>query len=154
PAMPNGNVSSGGHMWTLEGQDDFTKAAPLGSLASDGGIVYTGDHGMSWSEYADGATSTNSGGAPGYEPSVVQSVHGGVLDWYLHNYGGVPVSANPSPRPGAHEYQTYGRYSFCERILPADSDHLGDFHQAILLWPQNDGDYQSAESDFPEGDLS
>ena len=155
PAMPNGNVSSGGHVWTLEGQDDFTKPAAIGSFASgDGRPVYTGDHGMAWSEYADGATSTYSGGAPGYEPSVVQSVHDGVLDWYLHNYDGTPVSANPSPFPAGHQYQTYGRYSFCEKLVPADAHRLDDFYQAMMLWPQNDGDYQSAESDFPEGHLS
>jgi hypothetical protein len=153
--MPNGNVASGGHAWTLEGQDDFTKPAPIGSFASGGsGTVYVGDHGMGWTEYGDGWPSTYTGGAPGYEPSVVQSVHNGVLDWYLHNYNGTPVSANPSPLPGGHRYQAYGRYSFCERFLPADSHRLDDFYQAILLWPPNDGDWQSAESDFPEGNLS
>ena len=116
--------------------------------------MYTGDHGMSWNEYGDGWSSTYTGGAPGYEPSVVQSVHNGVLDWYLHNYNGTPVSANPSPLPAGHQYQTYGRYSLCERFLPSDSHRLDDFYQAILLWPQNDGDWQSAESDFPEGTLS
>ena len=155
PAMPNGNLDSGGHSWTLEGQDDFTKAAPVGAFASGGSNpVYTGDHGMGWSEYADGATSTYSNGSPGYEPSVVQSVHDGVLDWYLHNYNGHPVSANPSPFPGGHHYQQYGRYSFCEKLAPADAHRLDDFYQAIMVWPQSDGDYQSAESDFPEGKLS
>lgn len=155
PAMPTGNVSSAGHTWTLEGQDDFTKAAPIGSFASGGSNpVYTGDHGLAWSEYADGATSTYSNGSIGYEPKVVQSVHDGVLDWYLHDYNGTPVSANPSPFPGGHHYQTYGRFSFCEKIVPADAHRLDDFYQAIMLWPENDGDYQSAESDFPEGHLS
>lgn len=154
-AMPAGNVYSAGHTWALEGQDDFTKAAPIGSFSSGGGnSVYTGDHGMAWSEYADGATSTYSGGAAGYEPSVVQSVHNGVLDWYLHNHNGTPVSANPSPFPAGHQYQTYGRYSVCEKVVPSDAHMLDDFYQAILLWPQNDGDYQSAESDFPEGPLN
>jgi hypothetical protein len=153
--MPAGNVYSAGHTWALEGQDDFTKAAPIGSFSSGGGnSVYTGDHGMAWSEYADGATSTYSGGAAGYEPSVVQSVHNGVLDWYLHNHNGTPVSANPSPFPAGHQYQTYGRYSVCEKVVPSDAHMLDDFYQAILLWPQNDGDYQSAESDFPEGPLN
>ena len=155
PAMPNGNVSSAGHTWTLEGQDDFTKTAPLGSFASGGSNqLYTGDHGMAWSEYADGASSTYSNGSVGYEPKVVQSVHDGVLDWYLHNYNGTPVSANPSPFPAGHDYQTYGRFSFCEKIVPADANGLDDFYQAIMLWPENDGDYQSAESDFPEGHLN
>jgi hypothetical protein len=155
PAAPTGNVTSDAHTWMLEGQDGFTKDAAIGTFGSDGsGPVYTGDHGMRWSEYGDGWTSTYTNGAPGYEPSVVQSVHNGVLDWYLHNYNGTPVSANPSPLPGGHQYQTYGRYSLCERIVPADSHRLDDFYQAILLWPQSDGDWQSAESDFPEDNLS
>ena len=153
--MPNGNVVAGGHTWTLEGQDDFTKNAPIGSFASDGNTpVYMGDHGMSWDEYGDGWTSTYSGGAPGYMPSAVQSVHDGVLDWYLHNYKGTPVAANPSPLPGGHQTQTYGRYSLCEKLVPADSHMLDDFYQAMLLWPQNDSDSPSAESDFPEGPLN
>ena len=153
--MPSTNVLSAGHTWTLAGLDNFTKAAPLGSFASgDGSAIYSGDHGMAWSEYADGTSSTYSDGAPGYEPSAVQSVHDGVLDWYLHNYHGSPVSAAPSPFPAGHHYQTYGRYSFCEKLAPADGHSLDDFYQAILLWPQDDADYQSAESDFPEGRLS
>jgi len=85
-AMPTGNETSGGHTWTLVGQDDFTKDAPLGSFASDGSsVVYTGDHGMQWMEYGDGWPSTYTGGKVGYEPSQVQSVHDGVLDWFLHN---------------------------------------------------------------------
>ena len=56
--------------------------------------------------------------------------------------------------PAGHQYQTYGRYSFCEKLVPADAHRLDDFYQAMMLWPQNDGDYQSAESDFPEGHLS
>jgi hypothetical protein len=84
----------------------------------------------------------------------VQSVRDGVLDWYLHNDNGSPVSASPSPFPGGRQYQTYGRYSFCEKVVPADAHKLDDFYQAMMLWPQNDGDYQSAESDFPEGHLS
>jgi beta-glucanase (GH16 family) len=109
---------------------------------------------MSWKEYADGWSSTYSGGAVGYMPSLVQSVHDGVLDWALQQYNGVPVSANPSPLPGGNRYQTYGRYSICERLAPADSTRLRDFYQALLLWPYNESQWQCAESDFPEGNLS
>ena len=153
--MPTGNVTSGGHLWILAGQDDFTIAAPIGAFASKDGstVVYTGDHGMGWIEYADGWPSTYTNGAVGYMPSQVQSVHDGVLDWFLHDVGGTPVSANPSPLPGGNRYQTYGRYSVCMRLDYGDAKHLADFYDAFLLWPQNDADYQSAESDYPEGQL-
>ncbi|MBV9581906.1 MAG: hypothetical protein JO057_25270 [Chloroflexi bacterium] len=134
--------------------DTFTKDAPTGSFAqsTNNQIVYTGDHGLSWTGYPDGAPSTYSGGAEGYQPSTVLSVHDGVLDFYLHNdSGGNPVGADPSPLPGGNRYQTYGVWSFCEQVAPSDSHRLDDFKQAPMLWPQNDSDAPSAESDFPEG---
>jgi hypothetical protein len=144
--------------------DTFTKDAPLGSFAQtpigypDGNslpVVYTGDHGMGWTEYPDGWLSTNSGAVEGYQPSTVQSVHDGVLDFDLHDdASGHPVGADPSPLPGGNRDQTYGAWSFCEKIAPADSDNLADYHQAPLLWPENYTDWQSAESDFPEADLN
>ena len=157
------------HTYTLEGEDTFTKDAPVGSFAQpatvglDGDtvpVVYTGDHGMGWTEYADGWSSTNSNGKPGYSPSTVQSVHGGVLDFKLHD----GLGASISPLPAGKRYQTYGAWSFCERV-PRDGGNLPDntfanyndwlygYHQAPLLWPQNFSDYPSAESDFPEADL-
>ncbi len=102
--------------------DTFTKAAPLGSFAqsSNNQIVYTGDHGMSWTGYGDGWSSTYSGGKEGYQPSTVLSVHDGMLDFHLHNdTNGNPVGANPSPLPGGNRYQTYGVWSFCEKMAPS-----------------------------------
>lgn len=144
-------------MYTLAGMDTFTKDAPVGSFAqsTNNQIVYTGDHGMSWTGYPDGAPSSYSGGAEGYQPSTVLSVHDGVLDFHLHNdSNGNPVGADPSPLPGGSRYQIYGAWSFCEQLAPADAHRLDDFKQAPLLWPQNDGDARSAESDFPEADLN
>jgi hypothetical protein len=137
--------------------DTFTKAAPVGSFTQTGNdqVVYVGDHGMGWTGYPDGAPSTYSGGAEGYEPSTVLSVHDGVLDFYLHNDAhGNPVGAAPSPLPAGNHYQTYGAWSFCERLVPSDSHNLADFHQAPLLWPQSDSDSRQAESDYPEADLN
>jgi hypothetical protein len=137
--------------------DTFTKSARLGSLAQSRAdqVVYVGDHGMAWTGYADGWSSTYSGGAEGYQPSTVLSVHQGVLDFYLHNdSGGNPVGADPSPLPGGHRYQTYGVWSFCEKVAPSDPSGLANFHQAPMLWPQNDGDAPSAESDYPEATLN
>ena len=158
PSAPPGSTQSvGGRSYALEGMDTFTKAAPVGSFAqtANNQIVYTGDHGMSWTGYADGWSSTYTGGTEGYQPSTVLSVHDGMLDFHLHNDAkGNPVGADPSPLPGGNRYQTYGAWSFCERLAPADSHNLADFYQAPLLWPPNDGDSPSAESDFPEGNLA
>lgn len=158
PTAPPGSTQTlGGRTYGLEGMDTFTKAAPLGSFAQSANnqVVYTGDHGMGWTGYGDGWTSTYSGGKEGYQPSTVLSVHDGVLDFHLHDdANGNPVGANPSPLPGGNRYQTYGVWSFCERMAPADSHNLDDFYQAPLLWPQNDSDSASAESDFPEGNLA
>ena len=67
------------------------------------------------------------------------SVHDGMLDFHLHNdSNGNPVGANPSPLPGGNRYQTYGVWSFCEKMAPADSHNLDDFYQAPLLWPSNE----------------
>jgi hypothetical protein len=153
---PGPTKSIGGKTYALEGLDTFTKRAPLGSFATSSAnrIVYRGDHGMGWTEYPDGWPSTYSGRAEGYQPSTVLSVHDGVLDYYLHNDAkGNPVGADPSPLPAGNRYQTYGAWSFCERVAPADSHHLADFHQAPLLWPQNGRDWQRSESDYPEADL-
>jgi hypothetical protein len=168
-SIPGATQTLGGETYTLEGEDTFTKDAPLGSFAQSASgiadanalpVVYTGDHGMGWTEYADGWQSTWS--AHGYQPSTVQSVHDGVLDFYLHpdlNAASAPVGASISPLPDGNRYQTYGAWSFCERApvdggLPGNGDG-GGYHQAPLLWPDNDTntDWKFAESDFPEADL-
>lgn len=152
---PSSTQTVGGHTYALEGMDTFTKDAPVGSFANttDGQIVYTGDHGMGWTEYPDGWSSTYTGGAIGYQPSTVQSVHDGMLDFYLHNdAAGDPVGANPSPFPAGSRYQTYGVWSMCEKLAPGPGG-LADFYQAPLLWPMADSNGSAAESDFPEGRL-
>jgi hypothetical protein len=154
--VPGRSESFGHRAYALEGMDTFTKDAPLGSLAPAmaNQIVYTGDHGMTWTGYPDGWPSTYSGHAEGYQPSTVLSVHDGVLDFHLHNDAhGNPVGADPSPLPGGNRYQTYGAWSLCEKVAPADSHNLADFHQAFLLWPRNFHDWLRAESDYPEHDL-
>lgn len=107
-------------------------------------------------EYPDGWPSTFTGSKEGYQPSTVLSVHDGVLDFYLHDdSSGNPVGANPAPvLPGGGEYQTYGRYSVCEKIVPSDSHDLDDFVQAMLLWPESDSNWQYAESDFPNENMN
>jgi hypothetical protein len=147
---PVGDISG----WKQVFVDDFTVNAPLGSWGTSdpSAVVYTGDHGGKWLEYPDGWSSTYTNGSPGYQPSQVLSAHDGMLDFYLHNVNGLPSGANPSPvLASGSTYQTYGRYTMRFRT---DSHALRDYHIAWLLWPQNDANWQSAESDFPEADLS
>ena len=155
-AVPGQTLTLGHKSYAREGMDTFTKTAPLGSFHQRraNAIVYTGDHGMRWTGYPDGWPSTYSGHAEGYQPSTVLSVHNGMLDYHLHNDAqGNPVGADPSPLPDGKRYQTYGAWSLCERVAPADGHNLADFHQAVLLWPVNFRDWLRAESDYPEQDL-
>jgi len=156
-SVPGQTLAIGRRSYALEGMDTFTTAAPLGSFAQRkaNAIVYTGDHGMQWTGYPDGWPSTYSGHAEGYQPSTVLSVHDGMLDFHLHNDAhDHPVGADPSPLPGGNRYQKYGAWSLCERVAPADGHNLADFHQAVLLWPVNFGDWLRAESDYPEQNLN
>ncbi len=142
--------------------DTFTKAAPLGTFGTTNGdaVVYTGDHGGQWTSYPDGWGSTNS--SCGYNPATVASVDSHGLDFALHTNSssasscpGNPVGANLHPdvyptaatNPG---YFTYGRVSVTMQL----SGYSNAYHIVPLLWPINDSDWQSAESDFPEFDAS
>lgn len=130
--------------------EDFTTNAATGSWGtSDAGkVVYKS--GCSWTEYPDGWAATYTNGQPGYEPSQVLSVHDGTLDYNLKPINGHAQGANPSPLLANNSpYQTYGKY-----IVRLKTDHVAGYHDAWLLWPTNDNDYQSSESDFPEMDLS
>jgi len=166
--IPGAAQTLGNVTYDLEGEDTFTKSAGPTSMASTdpNQVIYTGDHGMGWTEYPDGWPSTNSGTAEGYNPESTQWVHGGVLDFTLReDSAGHPVGASISPLPGGNRYQTYGAWSFCERVpstldRSASSDWLVGFHQAPLLWPEDSdtsptppAEWESAESDFPESDL-
>jgi hypothetical protein len=154
--VPGQTLTLGHEGYAREGMDTFAKNARLGSFAQRraNAIVYTGDHGMQWTGYPDGWPSTYSGHAEGYQPSTVLSVHGGMLDFHLHNdANGHPVGADPSPLPHGSRYQTYGAWSVCERVAPSDGHNLADFHQAVLLWPLKFHDWLRAESDYPEQDL-
>lgn len=148
---PGATATFGPSSYNRAGWDTFTKNAPVGSFASTSGtnVVYTGDQGMGWIEYADGWGAN--GVTPAYSPSTVQSVHDGTLDFNLHN----DVGASISPIPG-NRNQIYGAWSMCERVAPdANSPNgLGDFKQAVLLWPQLDSNGPAAESDYPEGNFN
>jgi hypothetical protein len=153
--MPVGDVAG----WHQIFADDFTKEARLGSWGASCGAcaVYTGDHGGRWHEYGDG---WSCGQYPNcYEPSQVLSVHGGELDFWLHNVryanGFVgPAGASPGPiLPNGSEYQTYGLYTARLKFTFDDPSKLDQYHVSWLLWP-NGGNGGEAESDFPEMTLS
>lgn len=146
--MPLGDLPG----WHQIFAEDFTKDAPLGSWGSDcdpNRIVYTGATGTQWRSYPNCYLDTRK---HPYRADQVLSVQNGMLDFYLHNVDGVPAGANPSPvLSGGTQYQTYGRYSARFRL---DNPNLSEYYIAWLLWPQNDTDWQCAESDYPEGLLS
>jgi hypothetical protein len=154
--MPLGDIPG----WHQIAADDFTKPAPVGSWATSEGnrVVYEGDHGAKWHEYADGWLCPPYT-TPCYEPGQVLSVHDGVLDYDLHQCptgpcGAVPSIEPPSASPTSDFTQTYGRYSARFKVVYNDAYRLDQYHIAWLLWPQNGSDSQVAESDYPEQDLN
>jgi hypothetical protein len=155
-AMPVGNLPG----WRQVFAEDFTANAPTGSWAAScatdpnaaNKIVYTGATGTQWRTYPDCYLDTYQ--KRPYRSDQVLSVHDGVLDFHLRNVDGQPAGANPSPVINAatgSQYQTYGRYSARFRV---DTTALSEYHIAWLLWPENDADWECAESDFPESSLS
>lgn len=150
--MPTGDTVSGGNQWRQIVAEDFTKAAALGSWSQscDTAVIYTGATGVPWKSYPKCYKDTYQ--KRPYRADKVLSVHDGTLDFWLHTVDGMPAGANPSPvLPGNTQYQTYGRY---EARVKQTTTNLSDYHQAWLLWPQAEADWQCAESDFPESAMS
>ena len=147
--MPTGDLAG----WKQIFAEDFNVNSATGSWGSDCDatkIVYTGTNGTKWRSYPKCYLDTYQ--KRPYRADQVLSTHDGVLDFNLKPVDGQPAGANPSPViNGTSQYQTYGRYSFRARI---SNTTLSEYYAAILLWPQNDSDYTSSESDFPEGHLS
>jgi hypothetical protein len=145
---PTGNAKD----FQLIFADDFTKPAALGTMGSDsdaGKIVYTGENGTKWRTYPKTFKDTYQ--KRPYRSDQVLSVQNGNLDFWLHNVDGQPAGANPSPvLPNGSQYQTFGRYSARVKLDAAD---LSEYYVAWLLWPENESNWASAESDFPEGAL-
>ena len=107
---------------------------PLGSFP---GTVY----GASWRVYPDGWRDTTKRGT--YARSRVLSVHGGLLDYYLHSSGGEHLVAAALPKT---EVGAYGRYaSASARTRFRVQDRLA---AVAGLGSRSEG-----EIDFPEGNL-
>lgn len=161
---PSTVTDSFGTTWHEIGEDNFTVPAPLGSwgTSSPAKVVYTGDHGLRWTEYPDGwgcATKARGGifYPHCYRPAKVLSVHDGVLDFYLHDctYPDAvvaPCGADPGPiiPTTGSVYQAYGRYAVRFKVVFDDSRHLDQYHLAWLLYPKKTSAQPCAESDFPE----
>jgi chitodextrinase len=146
--MPGSDIPD----WNLIFTDDFTVDAPTGSMGSEtdaGKIIYTGAGGSKWVTYPETFKDTYQ--KRPYRSDEVLSVHDGTMDFFLHNVDGQPAGANPSPLiDGSSQYQTYGRYSARVFVQPTD---LSEYYMAWLLWPWDEWNWESAESDYPEGSL-
>ena len=165
---PSTQTDSFGTTWHEIGADDFTVPAALGSWAasSESQVVYTGDHGLRWTEYPDGwgcATKATGGifYPHCYRPAAVLSVHDGVLDFYLHHCSypdGVVAACGANPGvvipTTASVYQRYGSYVARFKVVFDDPRHLDQYHIAWLLYPSHGSAQACAESDFPEMDLN
>jgi hypothetical protein len=152
PSPLEGIPSDGAESFDLIFTDNFDKAAALGSMGSDSSpskVVYTGSGGTRWVTYP--RTYVDTIEKRPYRSDGVLSVHDGTLDFWLHNVDGEPAGASPSPLlDGSSQYQTFGRYSV---RLKVDSVDLPEYYMAWLLWPSDEGAWDSAESDFPEQTL-
>jgi beta-glucanase (GH16 family) len=136
--MPVGDLAG----WRQIFADDFVTDVALGDFPDAVS--------ERWSAYADGWTDTSGNGT--YDPSQVISIHGGVMDLFLHTAGGVHLVSAPVPKlPGAVGSGgglLYGRYAIRFR-----ADPVAGYKTAWLLWPDSEDWPQDGEIDFPEGDL-
>lgn len=128
--MPVGNLAG----WHQIVAQNFSTPVALGS--------FPGPHYKGFFPYS-GYSDTSGNGT--YNPAKVLSVHGGVLDYYLHTAGGQhDVSSVVVEVPGKNWGQVYGRYSVRFR-----SDRVPGYKMAFLLWPDDDN-WDEGEIDFPE----
>ncbi|QWZ06994.1 family 16 glycosylhydrolase [Nocardioides panacis] len=123
--------------WRRVFAEDFRQPVARGAFP---GTVY----GASWRVYPDGWKDTTKLGT--YAPSQVLSVHGGLLDYYLHSSGGQHLVAAALP---LSEVGSYGRYAVRFR---ADRRMHG-YKTAWLLWPDSKKWPEGGEIDWPEGNL-
>ena len=123
--------------WRRVFAEDFRQPVARGAFP---GTVYA----SKWRVYPDGWKDTTKLGT--YMPSRVLSVHGGLLDYYLHSSGGQHNVAAALPRT---EVGAYGRYSVRFR---ADRRMHG-YKTAWLLWPDSKKWPEGGEIDWPEGNL-
>ena len=143
PAVDTSYAPSGQRMplykkgWRRVFAEDFRQPVARGAFP---GTAY----GAKWRVYPDGWKDTTKLGT--YVPSRVLSVHGGLLDYYLHSSGGQHLVAAALPKT---EVGAYGRYAVRFR---ADRRMHG-YKTAWLLWPDSKKWPEGGEIDWPEGNL-
>ena len=142
PAVDTSYAPSGQRMplykygWRRVFAEDFRQPVARGAFP---GTAY----GAKWRVYPDGWKDTTKRGA--YAPSRVLSVHGGLLDYYVHSSGGQHLVAAALPKT---EAGAYGRYAVRFR-----ADPLRGYKTAWLLWPDSGQWPTDGEINWPEGNL-
>ena len=131
-AMPVGNIPG----WTQIWADNFPYNVSRGNFPA-------GTNGK-WSAYPDGWHDTSGNGT--YSCTKVCSVHGGMLDMWIHSENGTHYVAVPYPK--VPRGITYGRYA-----VRFKADPLPHYKTAWLLWPDSETWPRDGEIDFPEGGL-
>lgn len=135
--MPVGDLAG----WRQTFTEDFTEGdVALGS--------WPGRYGRKWDAYPEPWHDTSGKGV--YSPQRVLSIHGGVLDMYLHSEDGQAYVAAPEPdlNGSGARGQRYGRYS-----VRFKADPVPGYKTAWLLWPDT-GKRSEGEIDFPEARLN
>ncbi|MBT2501262.1 glycoside hydrolase family 16 protein [Curtobacterium sp. ISL-83] len=131
--LPVGNTTTNGRVWKQSYRQDFTTAAPLGSV----GTKYPGMG--TYSGFGD------TSGKGRYAPDKVLSVRGGVLDFAVHSEHGQPLVA--AVMPDGYAPHTTGRVTIRYKTTKTDG-----YKFVGMLWPSSD-DWNEGEVDWPESDL-
>lgn len=144
--MPVGDLS----VWHQVFTDNFTTNVTMGNFPS---AIYS-----KWSANPNGWTDTSGNGT--YEPTQVNSISSGLLDWYIHTLNGVHMVSVPMPiivpngLNGPPDYDNYGNGQLYGRFtVRLRSDLLPGYKTAFLLWPNSENWPTDGEIDFPEGNL-
>jgi hypothetical protein len=139
--MPVGDIPGWHEVFT----DDFTADVPLGSFPE---AVSS-----KWTAYPYPWSGTPASGT--YDPERTVSVHGGMMDIWLHtetmNGTAAHLIAAVVPKingPGVDSDQLYGRY-----VIRYKTDRFGYYHASWLLWPKSETWPADGEIDFPEADF-
>ncbi|MDM7891281.1 glycoside hydrolase family 16 protein [Curtobacterium caseinilyticum] len=132
-AAPKGNVVSNGRTWKQTYRQDFTTAAPRGTVAAK----YPG------MGLYDGFSDTSGQGR--YAPSKVLSVQNGVLDFWLRSDRGQPLAA--AVMPDGYKPHRTGRLSIRYKTTKTPG-----YKFVVMLWPSSDN-WNEGEIDWPEAAL-
>jgi hypothetical protein len=133
-------------VWSLVFSDGFTTPAPRGTFPDSSAYA---------SRYlAYGGGDRDSSGRGSYDPGRVLSVHGGMLDYWLHSENGTPLVAALVPvwkctTGFSCGGQAYGRY-----VVRFRADPLAGYKTSWLLWPDSNAWPDDGEIDFPESGSS